>query len=333
MNPARLLTSLRPLLGALAVLLIVTFATFAVFTLWPADPALLACGRPCTPQRLATARTFLGYDQPWYTQAWQYLVGIFAGRTFGEGAGAIHCSAPCLGYSVRLGAPVTDLVLARLPATFSLALGAMVLWLLIGVGVGVLSARRRGTLLDRVLLGGTVLGVSTPSYLLGLLALAILGFGLGVIPVAGYVPFSTDPVGWFQHLITPWVILALLNAAIYARLVRSTVLEQDRTDHVRTARALGLSERTILTHFTLPGVAVPVITLTALDLGALLGGAVITEKVFSLNGIGSLLIEAVDVTDLPIIVALTLLAAAFVLLANALADTLAHAIDPRRLYR
>ncbi|WP_232548443.1 ABC transporter permease [Propioniciclava soli] len=313
----------------LLVLVIIVALTFMVFSAWPADPALLACGRPCTPDRLESARVFLGYDQPWYTQVWNYLTGIVAGRTFGEGAGAIHCDAPCLGYSFRLGAPVTSLIASRAPVTASLAIGAAVLWLLGGVLAGMVSALRRGTFADRGIMALTVVGVSAPSYLLGLLGILVFGFTLDMVPVANYVPFSTSPIDWAWHLVLPWTVLAFINAAVYARLVRGHMLENLGLDYVRMARSLGLTERTVISRQVLPNVLTPVIPLVALDLGALLGGAVITERVFSMPGVGSLLMDAVGQTDLPVIVGVTVFAAAIVILANLVADILATVLDPR----
>lgn len=313
----------------LLVLVIIVSLTFVLFSAWPADPALLACGRPCTPERLESARTFLGYDQPWYAQVWNYLGGIVAGRTFGSGAGAIHCDAPCLGYSFRLGAPVTGLIASRIPITASLAIGAAVLWLIGGVVAGMVSALRRGTLADRGIMALTVVGVSAPSYLLALLGILVLGFTLDVVPVANYVPFSTSPIDWAWHLILPWTVLAFINAAVYARLVRGHMLENLGLDYVRMARSLGLTERTVISRQVLPNVLTPVIPLVALDLGALLGGAVITERVFSMPGVGSLLMDAVGQTDLPIIVGVTVFAAAIVIVANLVADVLTTLLDPR----
>ena len=184
------------LVRTLATLVIIVFITFAIFSLWPSDPATLACGRPCTPENLERARAFMGYDLPWYTQFWHYLQGIVGGRTFGEGSGAIACASPCLGYSFRLSTPVSELVATRLPVTASIAVGAAVLWLAIGVGAGVVSALRRGSRLDRTIMTGTVLGISSPAYLVGLLGILLFGFTLDMVPVSGYVPFADSPLDW-----------------------------------------------------------------------------------------------------------------------------------------
>ncbi|SDM26697.1 ABC transporter permease [Actinomyces ruminicola] len=327
MNRLRFLASRTA--QTLLVLVIIAFVTFAVFSLWPSDPATMACGKPCTPENLERARGFMGYDQPWYTQFWNYLAGIFTGRTFGSGASAITCAAPCLGYSFRLSTPVTELIASRLPVTASIAIGAAVLWLIIGVGAGAVSALRRGSRLDRAIMTGTVLGVSTPSYLLGLLGILLFGFTLDMVPVSGYVPLTDSPVDWAWHLILPWCVLALISAAVYARMVRGEMLENLGEDYVRTARAVGLPERRVIGRHVMHNVSLPVLTYFALDLGGMLGGAVITERVFSMPGLGALLMDAVGSTDLPVITGVTLVAAAFVIVANLLVDAFAAVIDPR----
>lgn len=313
----------------LLVLVLIAFVTFAIFQLFPADPAQLACGKPCTPENLARARSYLGFDKPWYLQFWDYLAGIFTGRTYGSGADAVVCSAPCLGYSFRLSSPVTQLIWARLPITVSIAVGAAVLWLIAGVAAGVVSALRRGSRLDRTIMTGTVLGVSAPSYLVGLLGILLLGFKADIVPVSGYVPFSQSPVDWLWHLALPWTVLALLSAAVYARMVRGEMLENMGEDYVRTARSVGLPERRVIGNHVLRNISVPVLTYFALDLGSLLGGAVITERVFSIQGLGALLIDAVGATDVQVVMGVTLVAAAIVILMNLLADIVAVAIDPR----
>lgn len=327
MNRLRFLAS--RLAQTLLVLVLIAFITFAIFSLWPSDPAALACGKPCTADNLARARAFMGYDQPWYTQFWEYLVGIVAGRTFGSGASAVVCSAPCLGYSFRLSTPVTTLIASRLPVTASIAIGAAILWLVIGVLAGVVSALRRGTRLDRTIMTGTVLGVSAPSYLLGLLGILLFGFTLDMVPVSGYVAFKDSPLDWAWHLVLPWTVLALISAAVYARLVRGEMLENLGEDYVRTGRAVGLPERRVIGRHVMRNISLPIVTYFALDLGGMLGGAVITERVFSMQGLGALLMDAVGTVDVPVVMGVTLVAAVFVILANLVVDAFAAVIDPR----
>lgn len=317
------------LVQALAVLVVITFITFAIFEFLPADPAQLACGKPCTPENLALARSYMGLNDPWYQQFWTYLSGIVTGTTYGSGADAVHCSAPCLGYSFRLSTPVSELIANRLPVTISVALGAAVLWMVIGVSTGVVSALRRGSAVDRTIMTGTVLGISSPAYLVGLLGILVLGFKADVVPVSGYVPFSVSPIDWLWHLALPWTVLAVLSAAVYTRMVRSEMLETLDEDHVRTARAAGLPERRVLANHVLRSISVPILTYFSLDLGGLLGGAVITEKVFSIQGLGALLMDAVGATDIQLVMGVILVSAVAIVGMNVLADIVVAAVDPR----
>lgn len=327
MNRARFLLSRTA--QTLLVLVLIALVSFAIFQVLPADPAQLACGKPCTPENLAHARAYMGFNHPWYQQFWEYLRGIVVGRTYGGGAEAIHCPAPCLGYSFRLSTPVSTLIWNRLGVTFSIAIGAAVLWLVVGVLAGIVSALRRGSVLDRTIMTATVFGVSAPTYLVGLLGILLLGFKADVVPVAGYVALRRDPVAWAWHLVLPWCVLALLSAAIYARMVRGEMLENLGEDYVRTARSVGLSERRVIGRHVLRNISLPVLTYFALDLGGMLGGAVVTERVFSMQGLGALLMDGVGTTDVPVVMGVTLVSAAFVVLANLAVDAFASLIDPR----
>lgn len=321
-------------LSMVLVLVLVSLATYAVFYLLPADPARLSCGKPCTPENLAIARQYMGFDQPWFLQYLSFITAVVTGRTYGSGATAIHCAAPCFGYSFQQNAPVSDLIAARVPVTFSLAIGASVLWLLLGVGTGVVSALHRGRPLDRVLMAGAVAGVSAPPYLVGLLAILLFGFTLDVVPVSGYVPLTESPVDWAWHLVLPWLVLAILNAALYARLTRNQMLNVLGEDFIRTARAKGVREPAVVRRHALRNVALPVVTVFGLDLGALLGGAIITERVFSMPGLGGLLIDAVHQLDLPLLLGYTVFATFLIVIANTGVDLLYGVLDPRaRLVR
>jgi peptide/nickel transport system permease protein len=315
--------------GALLVLLVVTFLTYLVFYQLPSDPAQTACGRPCTAEDLALAREFMGFDDPWWIQFAAFLRGIVAGRTFGTGPTAIECAAPCFGYSFQQNADVIDLIVARVPVTFSLAAGAAVIWLIAGTGIGVLSALRRGGITDRIVMVGALAGVSAPSYLLGLLGILVFGFTLDMVPVHGYVPLTESPVDWAWHLILPWLVLAYIHAAVYARLTRGQMIEALSEDYVRTARAKGLTERRVVGWHALRNVLLPVVTLFGIDLGGLLGGAVITERVFGMPGFGALLIDAVYQLDLPLLLGCTLFAALLVVVCNLVVDLAYGLLDPR----
>ncbi|MCP2163609.1 ABC transporter permease [Goodfellowiella coeruleoviolacea] len=317
------------LVGMLVVLLIVVFCTYVVFYLVPTDPAQQSCGRPCTPQNLAIAREFMGFDVPWWQQFLTFLGGIVAGRTFGSGATAIHCPAPCFGYSFQQNATVLDLIGERIPVTFSLALGAALLWLVIGVATGVLAALRRGRPLDRALMVASVAGVSAPTYLVGLLGILVFGFTLDMVPVNGYVPLTESPVDWAWHLVLPWLVLAFVHAATYLRLTRSQMLDALGEDYIRTARAKGLRESTVVGKHALRNALLPVVTLFGIELGSLLGGVVITERVFGMPGLGGLLIDAVHQHDLPLLLGCTLFSAFIVVLANVVVDLCYGVLDPR----
>jgi peptide/nickel transport system permease protein len=322
-------TVVTRMVSLLAVLLAVTLVTFIVFFVLPSDPAQMACGKPCTPAQLQTARAVMGYDVPVWQQFLTFLGGIFAGRTYGTTGAAIHCAAPCLGWSFYQSQPVSSLIAQTLPVTASIAVGAAVLWFVVGVGAGIVAALRRGTALDRSVMAVAIVGVSTPSYLVGLLAILLFGFTLNVIPVSGYVPFTTSPGQWAFHLLAPWCVLAFVSAAMYARVTRGQMLDVLGEDYIRTARAKGLTERRVVGGHALRNALIPVVTMFGLDLGVLLGGAVISEKVFSMYGLGALLIDAVGHTDLPVVVGVTLVAAAFVVVANLVVDLTYRALDPR----
>ena len=317
------------LIGMIIVLLVIALISYLIFYLLPANPAQLACGRPCTPDRLAQAESFMGYDAPWWQQFLTFLGGLVGGRTFGAGGASIQCSAPCVGYSFRLNESVSQLIMERAPVTFSIAIGAAVLWLILGVATGVVSALRRGTVLDRGLMTLSVAGVSAPAYLVGLLGILLFGFTLNVVPVGGYVPLTQSPIDWLWHLVLPWFVLALLNAAIYTRLTRGQMLEVMNEDYIRTARAKGLTERRVIGRHALRNVLIPVVTVFGLDLGSLLGGAVLTEKVFAMQGLGSLLLDAVSNLDQQVLVGVTLFSAFLIIFANFVVDISYGLIDPR----
>lgn len=315
--------------GMLLVLAVIAVISFAVFYLLPANPAQLSCGKPCTPENLERAKEFMGTNLPWWQQLGAFLWGIVAGRSFGSGDAAISCAAPCFGYSFQQNASVTDLIASRFPVSASIAVGAAVLWLILGVVGGVISALRRGTWLDRSVMTLAIAGVSAPSYLVGLLAILLFGFTLQWLPTGGYVPLTEDPVQWLLHLVLPWCTLAFISAAIYARLTRGEMIESMGQDYIRTARAKGLREPRVVLRHGLRNAIIPVVTIFGLDLGALLGGTVIAEKVFSMQGLGAMLIDAVHSLDLQLVVGFTLFSAFLIVVANVVVDLLYGFVDPR----
>ncbi|MFF2926752.1 ABC transporter permease [Streptomyces celluloflavus] len=316
--------------GALIVLFLLSVLVYLLFYVAPGDPATLACGPRCNAEQIRQVREQLNLGEPLPTQYLHFLQGIVAGRDYSTGTGVLHCQAPCFGLSYRNDQPVTELLAARLPVTASLAFGAMVLWLLLGVGTGLLSALRRGGITERVLTVLTLAGTATPVFITGLLLLMIFCAALQWLPFPSYVPLSEDPEQWAWNLLLPWTTLALLESAKYARLTRSSTLETLAEDHIRTFRAYGVRERSVIGRHALRGALPPVIALNAVDLGTMFGGAMLTETLFGLPGLGQLLVQSVRTVDLPVVVAAVLGIGAAVVLANAVADVL-YALADRRV--
>ncbi len=319
----------RRLLGAVVVLFVLSAVVFGLFFLSPADPAQLACGKGCRPEQVAVIAQQMGLDRPAYVQYGEFLGGIFVGRDFSSGPTVDHCPAPCLGFSFQTDEPVVSLLLDRLPVTISITIGSLLLWLAVGVGGGVLSALRRGRAIDRAIMAATLGGMATPVFLLGLLLMMLVCAYLQWLPFPTYVPFTTDPALWFSNLLLPWITIAVAQAAVYTRITRTAILETLAEDHIRTARAYGLSEGRVIGRHGLRSALTPLVTLVALDLGGLLGGAVITEKVYGLPGLGHLLISSVAEIDLPVVVGVTMLAGFFIVVANLVADLLYALVDRR----
>jgi len=322
----------RRLAVSLLILLTVSFAVYVIFAFLPFDPAALTCGKNCNdPGIIEANRHRLGYDLPFFTQYFLFLKGLLFGRSFGEGAALINCPAPSLGYSFQEHACVTNLIGEALPVTFSLAIGAIVMWLALGIGLGILAARFRGRIVDQLSTIFVLIGTSLPTFLTGLLLLVfvVIRWHLIPFPSGNYTPFLENPFEWAQILFLPWLTLAFAYAALYTRFVRSSVIDTSNEDYIRTARAKGLSESVILGKHTLRAALAPIATMAGLDFAGLLGGAILTESVFNLPGLGRLAISAVVKYDLPIIVATTLLAAFIVVVMNLIVDILYAYIDPR----
>ncbi|MER6504773.1 ABC transporter permease [Streptomyces sp. NPDC001455] len=320
---------LRRLGGALFVLLALSVVVYAAFYVAPGNVAQIACGPRCSPAQVAQVGEQLHLDDPLYSQYAHFLQGLFVGRDYSTGTGVLHCQAPCLGLSYQSDQQVTELILTKLPATASLAVGAFVLWMLLGVGTGLLSVWRRGRVTERVLTWITLAGMATPVFVIGLLLIIILVTALKVLPFPDYVPLTEDPEQWAWNLLLPWISLALVSAAPYARMTRASMLETLAEDHVRTFRAYGVGERAIVGRHALRGALAPVIALGALDIGSLFGGAVLTESLFGIPGVGRELVDAVRNVDLPVVVGLVLVTGFFVVLANTVADILQAMADRR----
>ncbi|MFZ4302008.1 ABC transporter permease [Streptomyces cinereoruber] len=320
---------LKRLAGSALVLLALSVLVYGLFYLAPGDPARLACGERCNPQQIAQVREQLGLNESVFTQYLHFLQGVFVGRDHSTGTSVVHCDAPCLGLSYQSDQQVTQLVLERLPATASLALGAMVVWLLVGVGTGLLSALRRGGITERALTVLTLAGTGTPVFILGLLLLMAVCAHLQWLPFPSYVPLGEDPEQWAWNMLLPWITLGLFESAKYARLTRSSTLETLAEDHIRTFRAYGVGERSVVTRHALRGAVPPVIAISAVDLGSMFGGAVLTESLFGIPGLGKTLIDGVRQIDLPVVVGVVMVMGTAVVLANVLADLLYAAADRR----
>jgi len=278
-------------------------------------------------------RRRLGLDVPVWEQWWRFIVGLFAGRTYGEGAAQFFCPAPAFGYSYNRHECVSTLIANAFPVTFSLAIGAFVMWILLGVSLGVWAARNKGKFADRASTVFVLVGTSLPTFITGILILLfiVVKFNLvDPIEIGRWKNPITDPIGYIQTFFFPCFTLALAYAATYTRFTRSNVIETSAEDFIRTAKAKGLSEKVIMRKHTLRAALAPIVTIAGLDFAGLLGGAIITEGIFNLQGLGSMAIRAVLTDyDLPIIVATTLLAATFVVVMNLIVDILYAFIDPR----
>ncbi len=319
----------RRIFVMILMLTILSIITFLLFNAVPTDPARLTCGKTCTPDIVAANRIRLGLDQPLYVQYIDWIKGIFVGRTYGSGSATFECSTPCLGYSFRNGEEVTTMIVDALPVTLYLALGAFVLWMLVGISAGIAAAKHHGKWQDRTIMSVSLVGYSLPVFFIGLLLLIFVIVRWNLLPYPDYESPFDDPVAFFQTMLLPWVTLAILYSAYYARLTRSQLLETMGEDYIRTARAKGLPERVVFRKHAFRAGLTPIVTSAGLDLAGLLGGAVITEYIFSLPGLGRLAIGAVTEYDLPTITATVLVAAVFVIVSNLVVDILYAAIDPR----
>lgn len=326
----------RRLVGVVVILWLVSMITFLIFFLVPkalgSDPAVMFAGRSPDAATIALVSKKLGLDEPLVVQYGNFVKGIFVGRHFDAGPDQDYCPPPCLGFSFKNNQPVWQAIVSDLPVTLSIAVGAAVLWVTIGVSVGVLSALRKGTLLDRAAMSVALAGVSLPIYFTGLLALSFVSYQWELLPNIHYVAITENPLSWARNLLLIWICLAFLYAALYARLTRAAMLDTLGEDYVRTARAKGLSESVVIRRHALRAALTPIITIFGLDLGALLGGAVLTEMTFGFHGIGKLSIDAIGRGDLPIVLGVTLFAAFFIVIANLVVDILYAVVDPRVRY-
>jgi peptide/nickel transport system permease protein len=310
---------IRRVLWGILLLIVVAALTFVFFRIFPTgNPALLRAGRDPQPKHVKEIEEVLGLGKPLYTQFWDYMKEVLLHFNFG--------------YSYYNQESVRALIAERLPATISLTVGAAVLWLVGGLSVGIISALRRHTWMDRAAMGGALVAISAPEFWLGLILLFLFAEDIGkfpILPGAGsYVPISQDPWKWFTSLIMPWIALAAGGAAVYARLMRSSLLETMEEDYIRTARAKGLRERRVVRQGVRSSLN-PIVTLLPLEIGVLLGGAVLIETVFNIPGVGRLAYQSISDADFSVIEGTVLLAAMFIIVANILVDILYAYLDPR----
>ena len=327
---------IRRLVSTVFLLLLVSIITFAIFFLIPRLAGQTAyqlaaqyVGRNPIPSEIRAVEAKLGLNDPLYLQYGRYIKGIVAGVHYNSGTDVSYCPFPCFGYSFRNQQPVWPQLISNAPVTLSLAIGASVLWLIGGVSVGVLSALRRGSIFDRFSMGIALAGVSLPVFFTGLIALELFSYKWPIFPDVHYVPLTTNPLLWARNLVLPWITLAFLYAALYARLTRAGMLETMGEDYIRTARAKGLVERKVVVKHGLRAALTPIVTIFGLDLGLLLGGAILTETTFSLPGLGQFTILAIQNQDLPEIMGVVMIASFFIVIANLVVDIVYAVVDPR----
>ncbi|WP_326687815.1 MULTISPECIES: ABC transporter permease [unclassified Streptomyces] len=323
---------IRRLFAVAVMLVVIILAVFCIFFLIPkwtgTDPATMFVGKQADKDAIEGIRQKLQLDDPVLVQLFEFFKGIFVGRDYTGGGDTTHCSAPCFGYSFRTEQEIWPVLTDRLPVTLSLALGAAILWLLIGLAVGVVSALKRGSIWDRLGMTGALAGVSLPVYFTGLILLTLFAYQLDLVSNS-FTPFGENVTKWFSGMILPWISLAFLFGAMYARITRATMLEVMGEDYIRTARAKGLKEPVVIGKHAMRSTMTPILTLLGIDIGALMGGAILTETTFSIPGLGQAVLKAITDKDLPLILGVTLITATAVVIANLIVDLLYGVIDPR----
>jgi peptide/nickel transport system permease protein len=339
----------RRVIAGVAMLVVMSIVTFALFFASPVDPARLSCGKNCSPQLMEQTRDALGYPPRDGTAMERYVTGpaqmwadfakgIFVGQDYPKDPAlketapqtVAHCPAPCLGYSVKQSENVRTLIADAIPVSISLALFAFVVWISGGIIFGVIAALRRGTFVDRGIVGVSLIAYALPTFFVGLLLYRIVAIKLGLVAIPQYQSIADGGVwAWFQGLWLPGVTLALFFMAGYVRMTRAFVLESMGEDYLRTATAKGLPRKTVVVKHSLRAALTPLVTMAGLDLAGLVGGAIITETVFNYPGLGKLAVRAAVDQDLPTTVGIVLLLATFVILANLIVDLLYAVIDPR----
>lgn len=304
----------RRVLSAIPILALVGLITFLLIHLTPGDPAAVVAGENATAEAIEAARHRLGLDRPFLLQFWAWLSGVMVGD---------------LGTSFTSGRPVVSLIFDRLPITLSLTAGSTLIGIGIAVPLGVLAALKRNSWADRLIIITTSMGIAAPEFFIGLLLVLVVALNMGLLPATGYVPFTEDPVEWLRRLTLPSFTLGIGLAAELARQVRGAMIDVLSRDYIQTARAKGLSGFSIIVKHGLKNAAIPIVTVLGLQIRRLLGGAVIVEQIFAMNGVGSLAVRAVFLRDLPVLLGVALITAVVVLFVNLLVDMSYGYFDPK----
>jgi peptide/nickel transport system permease protein len=323
--PAVLLYILRRVISAISVVIVTVVASFLLFFVAPTDPAGVICGPRCTPERLDNITKSLDLDEPVATQITAYFKGIVVGRDYTTGGVTRHCDAPCLGYSYVLGIPVTDLLAKAVPVTLSIVIGGATIYLLFGVLIGTTAARLRGTTLDRVAVGGSLVLGSVPYFIVALIIALYCTF----LPKSQYTPFFENPISWAGGLLAAWLCLGLTNSASYTRYSRASMIEALGQDYTRTARSKGISERRVVYRHGLRAAMTPVITIFGVDVAFQLVNTIFTERIFQLPGLGLRLLNAFNQYDLPVLMGGVVVGATVLVVMNLVVDILYTVLDPR----
>lgn len=325
----------KRLLAGLVVLTLVSLSIFLLFWYGPSEPARAMCdsktSNRCSPEKLEVFTEELGYNNPWASEFGNYVGGIVTGRDITVAGQTTRCEAPCLGLSYSTGKPVWEDMQSRIPATVSIAVGGASLYLLLGVPIGVAASKRRGTVADKTLVSSFLVISSIPYYLFALLVFlyfAVL-YELPFVGQPGYTPLTENPAEWFGGLALAWICLGVFGCTAYTRYSRGAMVEALSEDYVRTAKAKGLPQRTVVYKHALRAALVPVVTIFGIDFGTLLAGTIFTEKIFDINGIGLWALNAVGQKDLPIVQATALFAAIALIVSNLVVDLLYSVLDPR----
>lgn len=326
----------RVFVGAIMVILM-SLVTYLLFYASPIDYAKYACGKNCSPALIKQTKKYLGYDKPVLVQWTDFAKGVVVGRDYPDDPAlrkaapklVTHCAAPCLGYSKVNGETVNSEIKDSFPISLSIALMAFVLWIITGVGLGVVAALRRGSLLDRGVVGVSLLLYAFPTFFTGLILLKFVAIQWGIFPVPSYVPLHENVGEWALNLVLPGITLAVVLMAGYLRMTRAFVLESMGEDYLRTARAKGLPRRKVIFKHSMRAALTPLVTMAGMDLAVLIGGAIITEQVFNYFGLGKLAVIANQTFDLPTIVGIVLLLATLVIVSNIIVDILYAVMDPR----